>query len=43
MASWNYRMSSCDDQAENVMVSYDMTRLQRLPTEDPLHRLARRS
>jgi uncharacterized protein len=33
MASWNYRMSSCHDQAENVMVSYDMTRLQRLPTE----------
>ena len=32
MASWNYRMSSCHDQAENVMVSYDMTRLQRLPT-----------
>ncbi len=32
MASWNYRMSSCRDQAENVMVSYDMTRLQRLPT-----------
>jgi uncharacterized protein len=33
MASWNYRMSSCAEQAENVMVSYDMTRLQQLPTE----------
>jgi predicted NAD/FAD-binding protein len=33
MASWNYRMASCHDQAESVMVSYDMTRLQRLPSE----------
>jgi predicted NAD/FAD-binding protein len=33
MASWNYRMASCDDHAENVMVSYDMTRLQKLPTK----------
>ena len=31
-ASWNYRMDSCLDDAQNVLVSYDMTRLQRLPT-----------
>jgi predicted NAD/FAD-binding protein len=31
-ASWNYRMATCQDEAENVLVSYDMTRLQRLPT-----------
>jgi predicted NAD/FAD-binding protein len=32
MASWNYRMSSCGEPAEDVTVSYDMTRLQQLPT-----------
>jgi predicted NAD/FAD-binding protein len=31
-SSWNYRMSSCLDEAQNVLVSYDMTRLQRLST-----------
>jgi predicted NAD/FAD-binding protein len=30
-ASWNYRMPSCFGSARNVQVSYDMTRLQRLP------------
>ncbi len=34
MASWNYRMSSCHEPAGNVTVSYDMTRLQRLPTKN---------
>jgi uncharacterized protein len=33
-ASWNYRMPSCSGSAENVQVSYDMTRLQRLPTAE---------
>ncbi len=32
-ASWNYRMTSCLDDAQSVLVSYDMTRLQRLPTD----------
>ncbi len=31
-SSWNYRMASCLDAAESVLVSYDMTRLQQLPT-----------
>ncbi len=31
-ASWNYRMAGCADDAGLVRVSYDMTRLQRLPT-----------
>jgi predicted NAD/FAD-binding protein len=31
-ASWNYRMISCQDSADKVMVTYDMTRLQGLPT-----------
>ncbi|MFF9066330.1 NAD(P)/FAD-dependent oxidoreductase [Streptomyces sp. NPDC014891] len=31
-ASWNYRMSDCSPSAEAVRVSYDMERLQRLPT-----------
>jgi predicted NAD/FAD-binding protein len=31
-SSWNYRMNSCLDEAQNVLVSYDMTRLQRLTT-----------
>ncbi|MCQ4210649.1 NAD(P)/FAD-dependent oxidoreductase [Streptomyces longispororuber] len=30
-ASWNYLMPSCDTDAAAVRVSYDMTRLQRLP------------
>ncbi len=30
-ASWNYRMPSCSGGAEQVRVSYDMTRLQRFP------------
>lgn len=29
-ASWNYRMPSCDVRAEQVLVSYDLNRLQRL-------------
>jgi predicted NAD/FAD-binding protein len=33
-ASWNYRMPRCAGGAEQVQVSYDMTRLQRLPTEE---------
>ncbi|WP_082802054.1 NAD(P)/FAD-dependent oxidoreductase [Herbidospora cretacea] len=31
-ASWNYRMSGCGAEPSSVRVSYDMTRLQRLPT-----------
>lgn len=31
-ASWNYQMPSCDSAADDVLVTYDMTRLQRLPT-----------
>ena len=33
-ASWNYRMPSCSGAAEQVRVSYDMTRLQQLPTQE---------
>jgi predicted NAD/FAD-binding protein len=33
-AAWNYRMPSCSGAAEHVQVSYDMTRLQRLPTRE---------
>ena len=33
-ASWNYRMRNCRDQADHVLVSYDMTRLQRLPGQE---------
>ncbi len=29
-ASWNYRMDSCRTQADDVLVTYDMNRLQRL-------------
>lgn len=29
-ASWNYRMPSCDTNADRVLVSYDLNRLQRL-------------
>ncbi len=31
-AAWNYRMTGCSDPADQVLVTYDMTRLQRLPT-----------
>lgn len=34
-ASWNYRLDSCAARPENVQVSYDMNRLQRLSTTDP--------
>ena len=33
-ASWNYRMGSCGDRADQVEVTYDMTRLQRLDTDE---------
>ncbi|WP_149359144.1 NAD(P)/FAD-dependent oxidoreductase [Lolliginicoccus suaedae] len=33
-ASWNYRIPACDADPENVLVSYDMTRLQRLGALD---------
>lgn len=33
-ASWNYRLPSCDARPEKVLVSYDMTRLQRLAPAD---------
>jgi len=29
-ASWNYRLAACDTQADQVLVSYDMNRLQRI-------------
>jgi predicted NAD/FAD-binding protein len=32
-ASWNYRMTACEDTADKVMVTYDMTRLQGLATQ----------
>ncbi|MEO5993387.1 MAG: FAD-dependent oxidoreductase, partial [Arthrobacter sp.] len=34
MASWNYRLPACDARPDKVLVSYDMTRLQRLDTAD---------
>ncbi len=34
-ASWNYLMRSCTTPAAAVEVSYDLTRLQRLPTPEP--------
>lgn len=34
-AAWNYYMPACDAPAESVAVSYDMNRLQRLPTRHP--------
>ncbi|MEU5882522.1 FAD-dependent oxidoreductase [Spirillospora sp. NPDC047279] len=34
-ASWNYAMDSCHDGAGHVRVSYDMNRLQGLPTARP--------
>ncbi|MDR7081101.1 putative NAD/FAD-binding protein [Arthrobacter ginsengisoli] len=33
-ASWNYRLPSCDARPDKVLVSYDMTRLQRLEPAD---------
>lgn len=33
-ASWNYRLEGCDTDAGAVLVSYDMTRLQRLDTDE---------
>jgi predicted NAD/FAD-binding protein len=34
-ASWNYRLPYCAASSERVTVSYDLTRLQRLPTTVP--------
>ncbi|MFE3068558.1 NAD(P)/FAD-dependent oxidoreductase [Streptomyces sp. NPDC059247] len=34
-ASWNYRLPSCTARPDAVQVSYDMNRLQRLPTHEP--------
>ncbi|WP_426763080.1 NAD(P)/FAD-dependent oxidoreductase [Pseudarthrobacter sp. 1G09] len=33
-ASWNYRLPSCDARPDRVLVSYDLTRLQRLEPQD---------
>ncbi|GAP54259.1 amine oxidase, partial [Arthrobacter sp. Hiyo6] len=33
-ASWNYRLPSCNARPDKVLVSYDMTRLQRLAPAD---------
>ena len=33
-ASWNYRLPACDARPDRVLVSYDMTRLQRLEPVD---------
>ncbi|WP_405177881.1 FAD-dependent oxidoreductase [Nocardia sp. NBC_01377] len=33
-ASWNYRLPACDTRADRVLVSYDLTRLQRLDRAD---------
>ncbi|MDV8146147.1 NAD(P)/FAD-dependent oxidoreductase [Arthrobacter sp. B10-11] len=33
-ASWNYRLPTCDARPDKVLVSYDMTRLQRLEPAD---------
>ena len=43
-ASWNYRLPSCDARPDKVLVSYDMTRLQRLEPvgRRPVHRQPRR-
>ncbi|MFJ5860240.1 NAD(P)/FAD-dependent oxidoreductase [Pseudarthrobacter sp. NPDC092439] len=35
-ASWNYRLPSCDARPDRVLVSYDLTRLQRLEPADGL-------
>ncbi len=34
-ASWNYLLPSCAASADHVLVSYDLTRLQNLPTATP--------
>jgi predicted NAD/FAD-binding protein len=34
-ASWNYLLPGCDSSSERVLVSYDMNRLQSLPTRRP--------
>jgi predicted NAD/FAD-binding protein len=34
-AAWNYRMPQCSSSAADVVVSYDMNRLQHLPTRTP--------
>jgi uncharacterized protein len=34
-SSWNYRLASCDVDTEAVLVSYDMNRLQALPSDTP--------
>jgi predicted NAD/FAD-binding protein len=34
-ASWNYLMPSCTTSSADVVVSYDMNRLQQLPTQTP--------
>jgi predicted NAD/FAD-binding protein len=34
-AAWNYRMPQCSASAADVVVSYDMNRLQQLPTRTP--------
>jgi predicted NAD/FAD-binding protein len=34
-AAWNYRMPRCSSSAADVVVSYDMNRLQQLPTRTP--------
>ncbi|WP_313888666.1 FAD-dependent oxidoreductase [Mycolicibacterium sp. CBMA 226] len=36
-ASWNYRMPACDVTADQVLVSYDLTRLQRLDASADRH------
>jgi predicted NAD/FAD-binding protein len=36
-ASWNYRLPSCEARPDKVLVSYDMTRLQRLEPVDGGH------
>ncbi|MFN8052241.1 MAG: FAD-dependent oxidoreductase [Acidimicrobiales bacterium] len=33
-ASWNYRKAACRDGADRVQITYDMTRLQRLDTDE---------
>ncbi|NUT71007.1 FAD-dependent oxidoreductase [Pseudarthrobacter sp. C4D7] len=35
-ASWNYRLPACDARPDKVLVSYDLTRLQRLEPADGL-------
>ena len=34
-SSWNYLLAHCDADTDGVLVSYDMNRLQSLPTESP--------